>query len=219
MKLITEQNNHHLEYVTEEVNGKKSFVIRGIFCQSEKKNHNGRFYPRDVLHKAATDFINERVKTNRAMGELNHPTNGPNVNLDRVCMRITDLQPDGSDWYGRALVIEGTPCGQILKSILEVGGAVGVSTRGLGNVVESKSKGYSVVQPGFKLVTIDAVSDPSGPDCWVSGILEGADWVFANGAWQVAERMQGQMRNMSVREISEHRVQLFAKWMDTLVKA
>lgn len=173
MKLIAEYTNEGLGYsITEGKNGKKETYIEGIFMQAEGKNRNGRVYTREVLTAAVDRYNNEQVMTGRAVGELNHPE-GPSINLDKVSHRITELKWDGNNVIGKALVLD-TPMGQIVKGLVEGGVQLGVSSRGMGSL--ENRNGASYVKDDFMLSTVDIVQDPSAPNAFVNGIMEGVDW-------------------------------------------
>lgn len=173
MKLIAEYTNEGLDYsITEGKGGKKNVYIQGIFMQAEGKNRNGRVYTREVLTAAVDRYNNEQVMTGRAVGELNHPE-GPSINLDKVSHRITELKWDGNNVIGKALILD-TPMGQIVKGLVEGGVQLGVSSRGMGSL-ETKD-GVSYVKDDFHLSTVDIVQDPSAPNAFVNGIMEGVDW-------------------------------------------
>lgn len=173
MKLIAEYTNEGLGYsITEGKNGKKNVYIEGIFMQAEGKNRNGRVYTREVLTAAVDRYNNEQVMTGRAVGELNHPE-GPSINLDKVSHRITELKWDGNNVIGKALVLD-TPMGQIVKGLVEGGVQLGVSSRGMGSL--ENRNGVSYVKDDFMLSTVDIVQDPSAPNAFVNGIMEGVDW-------------------------------------------
>ena len=173
MKLIAEYTDHSLGYsITEGKNGKKSTFLEGIFMQAENKNKNGRIYTREVLTKAVDQFVNEQVITGRAVGELNHPES-PAINLDKVSHRITELKWDGNNVLGKALILD-TPMGQIVKGLVEGGVQLGVSSRGMGSL-EMKN-GVNHVRDDFMLNTIDIVQDPSAPNAFVNGIMEGVSY-------------------------------------------
>jgi hypothetical protein len=177
MKLITE-NIEDIQVITEEKNGKKHLYIEGVFLQSEIRNRNGRIYPFDVLNKEVNRYNEEYVKSGRALGELGHP-DGPTVNLDRVSHRITELRAEGNNFIGKARILE-TPMGQIAKSLLEEGVRLGVSSRGMGSIDRREDASY--VRDDFMLATAaDIVADPSAPDAFVNGIMEGKEWVWDNG--------------------------------------
>ena len=180
MKLITEFKDTDIETsISESVDkdGNKQVFIEGIFMQAEKVNRNGRVYRKPIMEKAVNTYIEDFVKKGRAFGELNHPE-GPSVNLDKVSHRITDLRMEGNDVMGKALITN-TPMGNIVKGLIESGGKLGVSSRGLGNII--KSEGHSYVSDDFVLTTVDIVHDPSAQDAFVNGIMEGVDWTYKNG--------------------------------------
>lgn len=183
MKLITEQIED-VKVLTEEKNGKKLLYIEGVFLQSELKNRNGRVYPFDVLNREVERYSEEYVKTKRALGELGHP-DGPTVNLDRVSHRITDLRAEGHNFYGKAQILD-TPMGRIARSLLEEGVQLGVSSRGMGSI--DKREDIAIVRDDFMLTTAaDIVADPSAPDAFVNGIMEGKEWVWENGILKEAK--------------------------------
>ena len=176
MKLIAEHIND-VEYIVEE-KGKKDMKIRGIFMQAETKNRNGRLYPKEVLMKEVSRYNKEFITQGRAFGELGHPE-GPTVNLDRVSHMITRLEPDGNNFIGEAKLLS-TPMGEIAKALIRDGGKLGVSSRGMGSL-ESKN-GVNYVKDDFYLATAaDIVADPSAPQAFVEGIMEGKEWVWNNG--------------------------------------
>ena len=199
MKLIAEYIEEGLGYsITEGKNGKKETYIEGIFMQAEGKNRNGRVYTREVLTQAVDRYVNEQVMTGRAVGELNHPE-GPSINLDKVSHRITELKWDGNNVIGKALILD-TPMGQIVKGLVEGGVQLGVSSRGMGSL-ESKD-GVSYVKDDFHLSTVDIVQDPSAPNAFVNGIMEGVDWELADGHYtQTIE--QGETEMIQPEEIQE----------------
>lgn len=207
MKLITELTED-VRYVKENVgNGEKTYFIEGVFMQSDVKNRNGRIYPKNTLIKECQRYIKEYVEKGRAMGELNHPS-GPTVNLDRVSHIIKELYEDKSNVYGKAKVLD-TPMGRIVKNLIDEGAQLGVSTRGMGSL---KSKnGYQEVQEDFMLAAIDIVADPSAPNAFVNGIMEGREWVFENGFWQERDREQAVklIKKSSKRNLQENIVKVF----------
>ena len=176
MFLITEVNDN-INLITEEVIGEKQYHIDGIFMQAEQKNRNGRVYPQKTLMKEVQRYNNEYVKTNRAMGELGHP-DGPQLNLERVSHLIKELRVDGNDIYGRAKILD-TPYGKIVKDLVKEGVKIGVSSRGMGSL--KQVNGVNEVQEDFNLAAVDIVADPSAPDAFVEGIMEGKEWVWENG--------------------------------------
>ena len=173
MKLIAEYTNTQLGYsIQEGKNGKKNTFLEGVFMQAENKNKNGRVYTREVLTAAVDRFVNEQVITGRAVGELNHPE-GPSINLDKVSHRITELKWDGNNVMGKALILD-TPMGQIVKGLVEGGVQLGVSSRGMGSL--SMKNGVNYVADDFMLNTVDIVQDPSAPNAYVNGIMEGVSY-------------------------------------------
>jgi hypothetical protein len=180
MKLIAEQIQE-VEYIVEEKDGGKDMKIRGIFMQADQKNRNGRVYPFGVLQKEVTRYNKEFVAEGRAFGELGHPE-GPTVNLDRVSHMITKLEADGKNFIGEAKLLS-TPMGEIAKALIKDGGKLGVSSRGMGSL-ESRG-GANYVKDDFYLATAaDIVADPSAPQAFVEGIMEGKEWVWNNGILQ-----------------------------------
>jgi len=178
MKLIAEYNEHNISCLIEKKeDGTKKFQIEGVFAQAEQKNRNGRIYPKAIMENAVAKYVDTQVSKNRAVGELNHPE-GPTVNLDKVSHLITDLHWEGNDVVGKASILD-TPMGQIVKGLLEGGVNLGVSTRGMGSLVERGGAMY--VKDDFTLSTIDIVQDPSAPNAFVNGIMEGVEWNWSNG--------------------------------------
>jgi len=214
MKLITELTED-IKYVKENIgNGDRNYFIEGVFMQSEVKNRNGRVYPKNTLAKETSRYINEYVNKGRALGELNHPT-GPTVNLDRVSHIVKELYEDGKNIYGKAKVLD-TPMGKIVKNLIDEGAQLGVSTRGMGSL---KSKnGYQEVQEDFMLAAIDIVADPSAPNAFVNGIMEGREWIFNNGTW--AERQLANSRkiikNSSSRNLEKNIVNIFKEYFGNI---
>jgi hypothetical protein len=183
MKLITEQIED-VQILTEERDGKKLLYIEGVFLQSELKNRNGRVYPFEVLNREVERYTEEYVKPKRALGELGHP-DGPTINLDRVSHRIVDLRTEGHNFIGKAQILD-TPMGNIAKSLLGEGVQLGVSSRGMGSI--DKREDISIVRDDFFLTTAaDIVADPSAPDAFVNGIMEGKEWIWDNGILKEAK--------------------------------
>lgn len=179
MKLITETIEDGLSMLTEGSGENQKVFIEGIFMQAEAKNRNNRIYEKRVLEPAVEKYMQEQVKTGRAVGELNHPE-GPAINLDKVSHRITNLRWEGNSVVGKALILD-TPMGNIVKGLIKGGVKLGVSSRGMGSV-ESKN-GTSYVREDFMLSTVDIVQDPSAPGAYVDGIMEGVEWKFENGVF------------------------------------
>ena len=186
MKLIVE-HIEDIKLLTEEKDGKEYTYIQGVFLQGDIKNRNGRVYPMPVLQREVTNYNENFVQKSRALGELGHP-DGPTINLDRVSHKIVELYQDGSNYVGKAKLLE-TPMGQIAKNLLREGVQLGVSSRGVGSL-ESKG-GSNYVRDDFMLTTAaDIVADPSAPDAFVNGIMEGKEWIWNNGAFKEAELQQ-----------------------------
>lgn len=203
MKLIKEQVTD-IQYITENVNGKKEHFIHGIFMQAETKNRNGRVYPLRTLSKEVDRYNNDYVMKNRAFGELGHP-DSPTINLDRVSHMITKLYPDGNNFIGKAKILD-TPNGRIVKSLLDGGASLGVSTRGVGSL--RPSNGYQLVQDDFHLATAaDIVADPSAPEAFVQGIMEDAEWILTARGWQPVYHEQSKKL---IREASRDNVEAVA---------
>ena len=218
MRLIKEFNES-IPYLTEETKNpnKPNVFIEGVFLQSDLKNKNGRVYPKEIMQREVQRYVNENVKTKRAYGELGHP-DGPTVNLDRVSHMITDLREDGNNWIGKAKIMD-TPMGRIVKELISEGAQLGVSSRGLGSLKERN--GINEVQGDFMLATAaDIVADPSAPDAFVSGIMEGKEWVFVNGKWteQDIEEAQNTISRANIRDLEEEKMQVFSNFLDKLSK-
>ena len=190
MNLITEYTDHSVEVITEaKDDGKKNYFIEGIFMQGDIKNRNGRIYPSATLETEMERYNTEFIETKRALGELGHP-DGPQINGDRVSHLITEMRRDGNDFYGKAKILS-TPMGEIVKSLLDEGVKIGVSTRGLGSVKAGKG-GVMEVQSDFHLSTVDIVTDPSAPNAFVNGIMENVEYYYdiASGNWRAAQAIQ-----------------------------
>ena len=178
MKLITEGNFENVQVLEEEANGRKHLYIEGVFLQAEIKNRNGRVYPFGVLEREVGRYNEQYIGAGRALGELGHP-DGPTVNLDRVSHKIVSLKAEGSNFRGKAQILT-TPMGDIAKNLLENGVKLGVSSRGMGSIEERNGSNY--VRDDFMLATAaDIVADPSAPDAFVNGIMEGKEWIWENG--------------------------------------
>ena len=215
MKLIREEIQDVKYLVETAKNGEKTHFIEGIFMQAEKQNRNGRVYPMNILSKEADRYNREYVSKNRAFGELGHPEN-PQINLDRVSHMITKLYPDGTNFIGKAKILD-TPNGKIVKSLLDGGASLGVSTRGVGSL--RAHNGYQQVQDDFKLATAaDIVADPSAPDAFVQGIMEGKEWVFENGKWKEMhnERAKKLIREASRHDVEEVALRIFENYISKL---
>ena len=208
MKLISEEAID-VNFVTEEdENKKKSYFIEGIFMQSEMKNRNGRVYPKAILQKEVKRYTDKFINTKRAFGELGHP-DGPTVNLERVSHMITELVEDGANFVGRAKIMD-TPYGKIVKNLIDEGAKLGVSSRGMGSL-KPVQDGLQEVQSDFYLATAaDIVADPSAPDAFVSGIMEGKEWVWDNGLIKEKEIVEYQKQIERATEISRNKVRIEA---------
>ena len=195
-------------------NGEKTAVIEGIFMQAEGKNRNGRIYPKAVLEKAVAKYTAEQVSKGRAVGELNHPE-GPTVNLDKVSHRITELNWNGNNVMGKALILN-TPMGQIVKGLMEGGVQLGVSSRGMGSLV--RRNGANMVGEDFILATIDIVQDPSAPEAFVNGIMEGVDWVWDNGIMkaQEIEQYETEIKEAKSADMSNVQMKVFKDFLSKL---
>ena len=218
MRLIKEFNES-ISYLTEESKDPKkpNVFIEGVFLQSDLKNKNGRIYPKEIMQREVQRYVDENVKTKRAYGELGHP-DGPTVNLDRVSHMITSLKEDGNNWIGKAKIMD-TPMGRIVKELISEGAQLGVSSRGLGSLKERN--GINEVQDDFMLATAaDIVADPSAPDAFVSGIMEGKEWVFVNGKWteQDIDEAKSTISRANIRDLEEEKMQVFSNFLDKLSK-
>jgi len=216
MKLISEHFSDDVEYITEQKeDGKKNYKLKGVFLQSEIKNRNGRVYPFEVLDKEVQRYNKEFIEKNRAYGELGHPE-GPTVNLDKVSHMVTSLEPDGKNFIGEAKVMS-TPMGKIVQNIMDDGGKLAVSSRGMGSL--TKKGGANYVNDDFYLATAaDIVADPSAPNAFVEGIMEGKEWIWNNGLLQeqeVADIKDEMERNVRSRN-ANYQALAFAKFLKKL---
>jgi len=215
MKLITEQNND-IEVLTEEKDGKKSTYIKGVFLQTEITNRNGRMYKFDTMNREVSKYNEEFVNRGRALGELGHPE-GPTLNLDRVSHKIVELYPEGTNFIGKAKLME-TPMGKIAKSLLDEGVQLGVSSRGLGSI--KKEGSCSVVADDFILSTAaDIVADPSAPDAFVEGIYEGREWITVDGKVKerTIEEIKATIDNApNPQELQERKISAFATFLRSI---
>tara|TARA_B100000131_G_C18118675_1_gene612086 strand:+ start:1339 stop:2007 length:669 start_codon:yes stop_codon:yes gene_type:complete len=221
MKLIAEVLDNEINYIAEENKdtGKKDYFIEGVFIQTEQKNKNGRIYRKSTMDKEIDRYTKEHIDKKRAYGELGHPQ-GPTINLERVSHMIQSLKPEGNNYIGRAKVMD-TPYGSIVKNLMKEGAQLGVSSRGMGSLKAKKD--IMEVQDDFMLATAaDIVADPSAPDAFVKGVMEGCEWIYdqETGAWtkstiNVVEEILDTGKK-SAKELMERKVQLFAKYLDTL---
>ena len=214
MKLISEEITS-AEMLVEETNGKKDYKIKGVFLQSNIKNRNGRIYPKEILAKEVTRYNKEFINKKRAFGELGHP-DGPTVNLERVSHMVTELKPEGKNFIGEAKVMD-TPYGKIVKSLIDEGAQLGVSSRGMGSLINRGGKNY--VKDDFYLATAaDIVADPSAPDAFVEGIMEGKEWVWENGALieKDIEAWRMEVYKAKKRELDEKKLKVFESMLKKL---
>ncbi|QFG06297.1 head maturation protease [Synechococcus phage S-SCSM1] len=216
MKLIREEIEK-VEVITEEKNGKKTLYIQGPFLQTEQQNRNGRVYRRNVMEREVKRYTDEHISKGRALGELGHP-DGPTINLDRVSHKIVSLEQKGNDFIGKAQILS-TPMGKIAESLLKEGVCLGVSSRGIGSLRPTK-EGYSEVGEDFMLATAaDIVADPSAPDAFVQGIMEGKEWVWEGGILreQAAAKTARRINTLvDQRALDEHKLGLFNDFLNSL---
>ena len=217
MKLISEFNDYAVTPVIVEENekGEKDYFIEGVFMQSDIKNRNGRIYPEQVMKKEVDRYRKEFVEKDRAFGELGHP-DGPTINLDKVSHMITKLEQDGKNFMGRAKILT-TPNGQIVRNLINDGAKLGVSSRGLGSL-ESRG-GAQVVKDDFQLATAaDIVADPSAPEAFVEGIMEGVEWYYDSGILKMkdAEQMREELRTAKASKLQETKLNLWKKFVENL---
>ena len=214
MKLITE-TIEDVQILTEEKNGKKDYKIKGVFMQADIKNRNGRIYPVETLAKEVRRYTKEFIEKKRAFGELGHP-DGPTVNLERVSHMITSLKPEGKNFIGEAKVMD-TPYGKIVKNLIDEGAVLGVSSRGMGSI--QQQGGRNLVGKDFYLATAaDIVADPSAPDAFVEGIMEGKEWVWDNGVPKsvTVEQYKSEIEKAKRQELAEKKSKIFADFMSKL---
>ena len=214
MKLISEEISN-AEYLVEETNGKKNYKIKGVFLQSDIKNRNGRIYENDILSKEVKRYSTEFIDKKRAFGELGHP-DGPVVNLERVSHMITSLKPEGKNFIGEAKIMD-TPYGKIVKGLIDEGAQLGVSSRGMGSLVQKNGGNY--VGKDFYLATAaDIVADPSAPDAFVEGIMENKEWVWDNGVikQQDIEEYKEHIREAKRLKLAEAKANAFKSFLEKL---
>ena len=215
MKLISEHIEHNLELIVEEdKKGKKSYIIEGIFAQAEKENRNKRKYPLPVLQKAVGKYNKEFVSNGRSVGELNHPS-GPTINLDKVSHLVTEMNFQGNDVVGKAKILD-TPNGTIAKQLLDGGVKLGVSTRGMGSLMNQNN--VAVVKDDYILNAVDIVQDPSAPSAFVNGVMEGVEWVWNNGIIeaQTIEKMETEIKKAPRANLYETEVREFKNFLSIL---
>ena len=215
MKLIREEIETAKVTITEGKNGKKSHFIEGVFLQGEIKNRNGRMYPISTLQREAVNYNKKYIEKGRALGELGHP-DGPTINLDRVSHLITSLKQEGNNYVGKARLLD-TPMGNIAKNLIDEGVKLGVSSRGLGTIRERD--GVKVVMDDFMLATAaDIVADPSAPDAFVNGIMEGKEWIYNNGSVQeqTVEQIKKRIDNAALNQMEQVKLSAFNQFMSQL---
>lgn len=215
MKLITEKIEDTRVVITEGKNGKKQTYIEGVFLQADITNRNGRMYPMRTMEREVQKYNENFVKSGRALGELGHP-DGPTINLDRASHLITSLQREGSNFVGKARLLE-TPMGRIAKELLDEGVKLGVSSRGLGSIKEEN--GIKVVGEDFMLATAaDIVADPSAPDAFVNGIMEGKEWIWNNGLVHESkiDEIKKRIDNAAARQLDERKISAFSDFLKNL---
>ena len=216
MKLIREEIES-VEFLVEQKNGKKSMYIEGVFLQGNIKNRNGRMYPMETLRREVGRYNENHIQSGRALGELGHPE-GPTVNLDRVSHKIVSLKESGSNFIGKAKILN-TPMGKIASSLIEEGVKLGVSSRGVGSLQQTK-EGFAVVGEDFMLATAaDIVADPSAPDAFVSGIMEGKEWVWDGGILRekFAHKTYKQINTLvDQKKLDEQKLNLFSDFLSNL---
>jgi len=217
MKLIREEIEK-VEVLTETVNGKKNMFIKGVFLQSEMVNRNGRMYPFSIMEREVKRYSKDYVDKGRALGELGHP-DGPTVNLDRVSHKITELKQQGNNFVGKAQILH-TPMGKIAEALLKDGVTLGVSSRGIGSLRDNVKTGYKEVGEDFMLATAaDIVADPSAPDAFVQGIMEGRDWVWDGGILREKLAQQTKMRIEAAsrqKVLEETKLNMFNDFLSSL---
>lgn len=231
MSMLIKEIIEDVQYISEEVldeqgnsTGKKNYFVEGIIMQADLKNRNGRVYPSEVLFNETNRYVENYVKKNRAYGELGHPA-GPTINLDRVSHLFTDLRTEGSNIVGRAKVMD-TPMGKIVKNLIDEGAVIGISSRGMGSLKQNKN-GIMEVQKDFMLATAgDIVADPSAPDAFVKGVMEGVEWIYdlASSTWvranafdQIEEEIKETAR-ISTKDLEAKAGALFEKFVSSLTK-
>lgn len=215
MLLITEHTEDNIQTIAEDAgNGKKNYFIRGIFMESEQVNKNGRIYPAGIMEREVNRYNDTYIKSNRSLGEMGHPQ-GPSLNLDRVSHIIKEMKMDGNVVYGKAKILD-TPYGNIVKNLIDEGVRLGVSSRGMGSL--KQVNGINEVQDDFNLATVDIVADPSAPNAFVNGIMEGKEWIWNNGV--LAERQIASYKNAikkaTSKELEEAKLAVFRDFVSKL---
>jgi hypothetical protein len=216
MKLIKE-HTEEVKLIVEAAKGtgNKEYFIEGVFLQADLKNRNGRVYQKPILEKEVARYTKEYIDKNRAFGELGHP-DSPSINLDRVSHMIKSLKLEGNNFIGRAKIMD-TPYGKIVKSLIDEGAQLGVSSRGLGSLVEKG--GVNLVQDDFMLATAaDIVADPSAPDAFVEGIMEGKEWIYnaSTKSWMLAEQIKSDIQKMTAKQVADNQARMFDTFLNGL---
>jgi hypothetical protein len=214
MYLITETIDNPLRVLSEEKEGKKNLFIEGVFMQAEQQNKNGRIYPRDILINEVARYNQSYIRENRALGELGHPE-GPTVNLERVSHIITNLKENGNDVVGKAKIL-GTPYGKIVENLIDSGVKLGVSSRGMGSL--KQINGVNMVQEDFMLAAVDIVADPSAPNAFVNGIMEGKQWIWENGLLKEKEleKWRKDIKKTPSKKLEEQYLKVFKSFLSKL---
>jgi len=229
LNLISEAADfNNVSFIVEEKEGKKDLFIEGIFMQAEKKNRNGRIYPKAILEREANKFRDNHILARTALGELNHPAS-PSINPERASHLIVDMHLEGNDYVGKAKILN-TPIGQIVRGLIEDNVQLGVSSRGLGSLKEGVGdyRGAKVIQPDYRLVTVDVVSDPSAHDAWVNGVFESVSYIIENGtikecnvkkALSVRDKTFKTMNEKSISELEQsYRIRNMVEFISNLGK-
>lgn len=217
MKLLVDGidfSSVEVQTLTEGTSKQKKYYIEGVFAQAEQKNRNGRNYPRASLEKALEAY-SQLIKSKRALGELNHPDH-PNVNLERASHLIESLSWSGNDIVGKARILTEMPMGKVAKGLIDEGIQLGVSTRGLGTLVSRN--GINIVQDDYVMTAVDIVADPSGPNCFVNGILENAEWIYnaSSGSWIVAESIRNEIIKSSTSDVKSNQILYFERFLNSI---
>ena len=220
MKLLTEVSFDEVKILTEGAEGeKKSTYIVGPMIAANIKNRNGRWYPSDIVEKEVARYTVDYINKNRSLGELQHPPT-PQISYERASHLVKELKRDGDCWIGKAKILEGIPMGKLAKGLIDEGISIGVSTRGLGSLREDSKLGAKVVGDDFRLCAVDLVSDPSGPNCFVQGLMEGAEWVWDASSEQYVQRALEEIKEVILEapkvDLTEATTKAFTKFFQLL---
>lgn len=213
MKLIVEENFNNIEFISEAIADKKMHYISGPFICTEVVNRNKRLYEKNMMEKVVNNYINDRVKNRTSYGELNHPQSCT-INLDRACILVKELNWNGNNVIGKALITE-TPMGNIVKGLLESGGTLGVSTRGVGEL-KKRDDDTTLVQNYTMFAIADVVSDPSGPECFVRGIMENVEFFYDQSLGWRSEEVKKQIKKLSKKQIEDRKLMMFENYINQL---